>query len=188
MVNKRTKPKNIKKFLNPEFKYKKYNTYNILLFILLLSFSISIEKVNSNNINKLIYDSEIILTIRGTDRQKILNTAFGQTPSEIFVNGNKTDISGIYVNNLSLEENNIKIIFNETLRDCSKMFFGISMKNMFSGCSNLISLDLCYFDSSSVKDMSNMFKGCSNLCSLDLSHFDTSSVSTLVPCFLIAII
>ena len=76
---------------------------------------------------------------------------------------------------------------------------------MFFGCSNLISLDLSYFDTSNVVDMSSifqsctalnfinlsnfntskvinmdsMFKECSNITSLDLSNFDTSNVENM---------
>ena len=51
------------------------------------------------------------------------------------------------------------------------------MYNMFYNCSNLISLDLSHFNTSSVTDMEYMFYGCSNLISLDLSDFNTSSNS-----------
>jgi surface protein len=53
---------------------------------------------------------------------------------------------------------------------------GISMVNMFYGCSSLTSIDLSHFDTSSIKYMASMFAGCSSLTSLDLSHFDTSKL------------
>ncbi len=53
------------------------------------------------------------------------------------------------------------------------------MWGMFSGCTNLTSLDLSNFDTSNVTDMSVMFSGCSNLTSLDLSNFDTSNVTDM---------
>ncbi len=51
------------------------------------------------------------------------------------------------------------------------------MRNMFSGCSSLTSLDVSGFDTSKVTDMNWMFNDCSSLTSLDVSRFDTSNVS-----------
>ena len=45
-------------------------------------------------------------------------------------------------------------------------FSGTDMGYMFYGCSNLISLDLGNFNTSSVTNMYRMFEGCSNLISL----------------------
>jgi surface protein len=53
------------------------------------------------------------------------------------------------------------------------------MTAMFYGCSNLTSLDLSTFDTSSVTDMYGMFEGCSGLTSLDLSSFNTSNVTNM---------
>ena len=51
-----------------------------------------------------------------------------------------------------------------------------SCHRMFSCCSNLKSLDIRNFDTSSVIDMRYMFSGCSKLTSLDFTGFDTSQV------------
>ncbi|MBR1497401.1 MAG: leucine-rich repeat protein, partial [Oscillospiraceae bacterium] len=53
------------------------------------------------------------------------------------------------------------------------------MRDMFSNCSSLTSLDLSGFDTSKVTDMSYMFYNCSSLTSLNLSSFDTSGVTTM---------
>ena len=50
------------------------------------------------------------------------------------------------------------------------------MEGMFFNCISLLSLNLKYFDTSSVIDMGFMFYNCRSLLSLDLSNFDTSSV------------
>lgn len=50
---------------------------------------------------------------------------------------------------------------------------------IFFGCSNLTSLNLSNFNTSSVTDMSNMFDGCENLESVDVSGFDTSRVTSM---------
>ena len=54
-----------------------------------------------------------------------------------------------------------------------------SMRHMFSGCSSLTILNLISFDTSKVGYMSSMFSGCSSLTSLDLSSFDTSRVTCM---------
>ena len=192
MPNKRNKLKYNKRIRNIGNNKK---LYNILLCLSFIFFSISTQNQSINKINKLISDTEIILTIIGTDRQQILNTEFNQLPSEILVNGNKINKTDYYVDDLKLEENNITIRFNETLTTCCKMFYrcsnikiitfnmfdfsGTNTEGMFADCSNLISLDLRNFDSSSVTNMPSMFLGCSKLTSLDLSNFNISSAKEM---------
>lgn len=53
------------------------------------------------------------------------------------------------------------------------------MKNMFSNCTSLTSLDLSGFNTSKVRSMNSMFSDCSALTSLDLSNFDTSYVTNM---------
>jgi surface protein len=57
------------------------------------------------------------------------------------------------------------------------------MYGMFYNCSNLTSLDLSGFDTSSVTSMLGMFYSCSSLTSLDVSGFDTSSVTNMQQMF-----
>ena len=89
-------------------------------------FQISTQKQNLDKNYKLISDSQIILIIKGTDKQQILNSGFNQKPSEILVNGNKINKTDFYIDDLKLEENNITIRFNKTLTSCFRMFYGIS--------------------------------------------------------------
>ena len=58
-----------------------------------------------------------------------------------------------------------------------------NMQGMFTGASNLVSLDLSNFNTANVTDMSNMFRDCSDLESVDLSGFDTSNVTTMFGMF-----
>ena len=53
------------------------------------------------------------------------------------------------------------------------------MREMFSCCYELKSLDLSNFNTSKVKDMSSMFQGCTGLTTLDLSSFNTSEVTDM---------
>ena len=179
------------------------------LFMILIFSFICAEKHNLYKHLKLIDDSEIILTIKGKDQQQILNNnsfivkkddknieindIFNTSPSEIFVNGYQKAVD-FYVYDLENEENIIAIRFNEKLKNCNGMFYGLSniininfmnftfsevnsMIAMFGGCSSLQSIDLTNFNVSSVTDMSYMFYNCINLKSLNLNLFDISSVS-----------
>ena len=53
-----------------------------------------------------------------------------------------------------------------------------SVKQMFYGCENLISVKLPNLVSSSTTDISFMFYDCSSLTSLDLSGWDTSKITS----------
>ena len=54
-----------------------------------------------------------------------------------------------------------------------------NMNGMFCDCSNLTSLDLTNFNTAKVTNMGNMFLGCSNLTSLDLTIFNTAKVTDM---------
>ena len=54
-----------------------------------------------------------------------------------------------------------------------------NMKNMFSGCYALTSLDLSNFNTANVTDMQYMFYSCNALTSLDLSSFNTANVTNM---------
>ena len=83
------------------------------------------------------------------------------------------------------------------MTNCSSLFWGYTnlrsikglenlntkyvtnMRSMFSGCSNLTSLDVSGFNTENVTDMYYMFCGCSNLTSLDVSGFNTEKVTNM---------
>ena len=53
------------------------------------------------------------------------------------------------------------------------------MERMFYGCSNLNSLNLSNFNTSSVTTMKEMFSSCIKLISLDLSNFNALKLKTI---------
>ena len=55
----------------------------------------------------------------------------------------------------------------------------ITMKQMFSSCSRLTSLDVSNFNTEKVTNMYQMFYDCSKLTSLDLSNFNTEKVTNM---------
>ena len=64
--------------------------------------------------------------------------------------------------------------------DTSKV---MNMSSMLSGMSNLTTLDLSNFDTSQAMYMGSMFQGMSNITTLDLSNFDTSKVTSMYAMF-----
>ena len=57
------------------------------------------------------------------------------------------------------------------------------MRQMFSDCGGLTSLDVSSFNTSKVTNMGFMFYGCRSLTSLNLSNFDTSKVTDMYSMF-----
>jgi len=58
-----------------------------------------------------------------------------------------------------------------------------NMREMFSGCRALSSLDVSHFNTQNVTNMREMFSKCSGLTSLDVSHFNTQNVTNMVGMF-----
>ncbi len=58
-----------------------------------------------------------------------------------------------------------------------------NMRDMFSGCSSLTSLDVSGFSTANVTNMGSMFYGCSSLSSLNVSGFITSNVINMSSMF-----
>lgn len=58
-----------------------------------------------------------------------------------------------------------------------------SFYRLFSGCKDLIILDLSKWDTTDVVDMSRMFAGCESIISLNVSNWDTSAVTDMSSMF-----
>lgn len=69
--------------------------------------------------------------------------------------------------------------FTELDLSCFKTEKVVSMRDMFLGCSNLVTLNLRGFDTSNVNNMSFMFHTCKKLVNLNTSTFDTSNVTNM---------
>jgi surface protein len=57
------------------------------------------------------------------------------------------------------------------------------VNNMFSGCSNLTSLDISYFDLTKVYDVSNILSGCRSLHTLRLDNCNYDTVKKIITSF-----
>lgn len=101
-------------------------------------------------------------------------------------NGNKTDNLSTYVKDID----RIKIHFKKETRRITAPRYIVelkrltitrltSMKNMFSDCSHLVSINTAGWTTHKITDMYGMFSGCSSLTSLDLSNWNVSNVTNM---------
>ena len=151
------------------YKRNKLPSGNLSLIIFIIIFFILIclngQIYGLPNLN---FNYEIILTVKGQGKQKILNQYnFGILSNTIYVNDQQQKTLDFFAYNLIDEENIISINFNESLTNCHGMFWGRS---------NLIKIDFSNFDSSLITNMSCMFYDCKNLISINLNNFITSNV------------
>ena len=128
---------------------------------------------------KLISNTEITLTVKGSGTQRILNNndailkengnpdnyILGHIPSRILVNEGQIEGTNYWVDDLSEEINNITIIWDYPLTNSSSMFINLE---------NITDIYFTEFDTSKVVSMDNMFRNCTSITKLDLSVFDTS--------------
>ena len=138
--------------------------YLFLLTILFMLFFISITEQRLRNLINL--SSEIHLIIKGRGNQSFINNTFYPLPSEVYVNGIYKDSRKIF-SEFEYEENNVTLIFDETIESCERMF---------SELDNIIEIDLSHFDFSRVTTMSFMFRKCSNLERIIFGDINTSSL------------
>ena len=157
---------------------------NYIIFCVFCVTPVSLERQRSilKNI-KLNSYSDVILTIKGKNTQRILNNetfnmyynnldtyknlVFGIKPSEIYINDIKQTYTDFFVYNLEQDINEIRIRFNDNLQHCNVMFYEME---------NILKIKFENFDTSELESIDFMFTECSNLISLDLSNFDTSSI------------
>ena len=174
---------------------KIYNN-NLTLFLLIIRFIINISTKNIFFTNEF-QTCEITLKIKGIGLNKIFDSDFfnyynNSRPNHIYINGN-TQNEVKYIYDLTKSDNLIRLVWNNKIKTCYKMFYECDkiydfnfsefdtsevtdMYGMFYGCVSLISLNLSNFITSNVNKMWNMFFGCSSLISLNLSNFITSQV------------
>ena len=168
---------------------KNRELFSLLSLINLLIPLFSLMKQSSIDL----YNSEIILKIKGTGSQAIINPDYENYPNEIYIDENKVGENQHSII-LTSEETKIKLIWFDDLSDCNSMFLNLSKiieidlskfdssqvtntHSMFQGCYSLESINLNNFNTEKVIYMNYMFAHCIKLTSLDVSHFKTSSVT-----------
>ena len=172
----------------------------MFLFLLKL-FPLFLCNSNREEISRYLinFESHINLVIKGIGNHNFLSNEFYLEPSKVYVNGlyKESCKKSCY---FEFEKNNVTIIFDDTIKSCEYMFYGLN---------NIIEIDLSHFDFSEVKNISYMFKNCyslqnvyfgkintlsiiemnelfyncSNLLSINLSNFNTKNVETLTSLF-----
>ena len=161
-----------KKFLGKKsINIDKINILSIFIIFILFIF-VSEEK----NIIKLLFLSEITITIKGIGDQKIIahdpiecdGPNSNNTPDHILINGILQNYSGKMAYNLTKEINNVTLQWDNPLINCNTMFFNLK---------NIIKVDLSKFDSSQVTDIGCMFEQCNSLEYIDFTNFKTSTVT-----------
>ena len=163
---------------NIKKRYMKYNKNKFyIIYIFYFYYFIIMEMFSSQFIKcyfrKIELSSYYInLKIKSTGNINILSRLYsGGNPDIITINNeNYTMANKDTFNNFENNIINITLIWNNSITSTS---------GMFSGCDDIIEMDLSHFDTSNVIDMRYMFRGCSSLTSLDLSNFNTSSVTTM---------
>ena len=187
------------------------NKYLLILTIFILFFHLSfsqeqtipdsLDTINSEflyssfltDIPETLIEYKITLKVNNTEDQQILSNYFDELPIKVLVNGELATFENKVISGLTVEESNITLIWNKTLRDCSYMFSNLlnivnidfsnfdftnvtKMTMMFHGCQNLKNINFGDNIIENVHDMSYMFGDCYNLESLNLSKFDTKNV------------
>jgi len=169
---------------------------NIILIISLI-YPISSLKIKKEKL-KLCFNSEIIIKVKDSNTQEIINKDFLYKPDEVYHNGKSiTLLDGNKVENLDYNNNTILMRWHDQLITCQNMFANItsieevdlsnfnfskvsSTEQMFYKCVGIKyihinnSLDLPFLSA-----MNSMFYYAQSLLFLDLSKFDTSHVKNM---------
>ena len=152
-----------------------FKIYLIMIFLMLFLPILSKDKILFKR--KLNFENEITITIKGNGKQFIVWEWGPTTPDHIYINGILQSTTAKYITIEEGDENTetvVKMEWDSPITSCS---------NLFSFLSNIISIDLSKFDTSSVKDMGGTFRGCSSLTSINLETFDTSKVTNMAGMF-----
>ena len=134
--------------------------------------------------------------------QNVVSDLFNEIPNEVYkgqtlIGSNSRQVN---LNNALIIDNGedieIKIIFNNKLRNCLYMFYQLknitfidlslfdisevsTMSNMFYGCHSLTSIVFGKIGASKVEDLGGIFNECGSLREINLSKFDTSLVTNM---------
>ena len=150
------------------YKLKKVNIkrkifkYNIIIirYIIIINSFIHLILNNNRFLIGANFSNIIKLKINGTGYNYILNTDkdyFREDNYPNIININEKQYFNVSNNYyFDKDDNFVELIWNNSIDECSGMFYG---------CSNITEIDLSNFDTSNDIDMSFMFSGCSQLSS-----------------------
>ena len=196
---------------NNKFKKKIYITNNnikksfiyfhfyIIIYIAFL-IVINSEKRDISYSRKLVLSNSIILTIKGTGYQSILNPYFATDPDSITLNDEVVILESHFAININTDSeiNYVILQWNSDITNrCEEMFGGLTnlieinlynfefpelavLDKMFINCENLEKITFGNnVEPYLINGINSMFYGCKSLKSLDLSIFDVSQVTNM---------
>ena len=154
-------------------KYNFGKSFIIYRCLIIINLYIQIIPRNILNFIELKY-SNISLTINGTGNKNIFCSTTNDFPRNNYPNK-------IYINEELQNSINYNYYFNESINYVKLIWENntYNCANMFSGCSNILEIDLSNFDTSEVTFMNKMFSGCTKLIKLNLSKLNTSKVISM---------
>ena len=162
------------------FKYKSHKKHHkIFLFMQLIITSDLIQFIILFNIrNKFILLSktnEILLKVNEIGTFPIIFSSYSFKPDSYYLNNDPTqkvfDGSDI---KFTETENEVKLIFENTVGNCN---------SMFKGCSNITEIDLSNFISPNNGTIDSMFQDCTSLKKIIFGNFQTSKITSMISVF-----
>ena len=154
--------------------YNKNNRKFLLLnhFIILLNvFQINLLVYSKNNFLLFSELNEIKLKIKGIGNFPVLFCYYSFIPSSYYLNDDETP--RVFINStidLPNPENEVKLIFDNEVGNCT---------SMFKGCSNIIEIDLSNFISPNTASIDSMFQDCTSLKKINFGNFQTSNMDNM---------
>ena len=137
------------------------------------------SNANTTNFFGQTFDKSTIKSITFVDNNNVPSDAFGSM--DVSAGGNGSIMAWYYKASDYTDDNKLYDLYIGSSNGI--VYANKSSGNMFLGSSNLVSIDLKYFDTSAVTTMAGMFQGCQKLLKLDLSNFDTSNVTDMAGMF-----
>ena len=149
----------------------------IIIQYILINYSFSFIRTDKNII--ISHDSIITLKIKKSGFSNVFSNVYNpgtysRLPSKITINGvNQDTIKARY--NLEESDNTIELIWTNS--------YTYNCYGLFSGCADIVEIDLSKFISSQIKIMSHMFFECTSLTSINFNNFDTTKVTEMQAMF-----
>ena len=167
----------------------------ILLCIVVMGLSVFFSKLNieaatikhSGKCEDISWsiDSNGLLVLTGNGDYATPNDDAFETPPWCWMYGDEVTSARIQIKNITSCEEMFSGLTELKTIDLSELDTSevLDMNSMFSECESLTSINLKYFSTQKVENMSNMFNGCSSLKTLDLSSFDVKKVISMTDMF-----
>ena len=138
-----------------------------------------VSAANTANFFGQTFDKSTIKSITFVDNNDVPSDAVGSM--DVSAEGNGSILAWYYKASDYTDDNKLYDFYIGSSNGI--VYANQHSSNMFFGSSNLVNIDLKYFDTSNVTNMAGMFRDCKKLLTLDLSTFDTSNVTNMAGMF-----